>query len=66
VRLDVLAPGEEREITFIARAVAALSTGSLHVAIASANGGGLMLRQPFRVEGRPARIEAQPGFRLPG
>ena len=66
VRLDVLAPGEEREIAFMARAIAALSSGSLHVAIASTNGGGLMLRQPFRVEGRPVRIEAQPGFRLPG
>jgi hypothetical protein len=38
VRLDVLAPGEEREISFMASAVAALSSGSLHVA--NANGGG--------------------------
>ncbi len=49
-RLDVLAPGEERELTFVARAIAGLPSGSLHVAIATANGGGLMLRQPFRVE----------------
>jgi hypothetical protein len=65
VRLDVLAPGEEREIAFMVRAVATLLSGSLHVAIASANGGGLMLRQPFRVEGRLARLETWPGFRLP-
>jgi transglutaminase-like putative cysteine protease len=63
-RLDVLAPGEEREVTFTIRAVAALTSGSLHVAIASANGGGLMLRRPFRVEGRQVAIEAWPGLRL--
>lgn len=65
-RLDVLAPGEEREISFMTRAIATLSSGSLHVAIASTNGGGLMLRQPFRVEGPPSRIESQTSLRLPG
>jgi transglutaminase-like putative cysteine protease len=64
VRLEALAPGEEREITFIARAIAGLPSGSLHVAIATANGGGLLLRQPFRVEERPAQIEAWPGIQL--
>lgn len=64
VCLDGLAPREEREVAFMARAVAGLPSGSLHVAIATANGGGLLLRQPFRVEKRPAQIEAWPGVQL--
>jgi hypothetical protein len=64
IRFDMLMPGEEREIAFTARAIAALPSGSLHVSIASENGGGLMLRQPFRVEGHPDRIEALPSSRM--
>jgi|SRR5262245_22548638 len=64
-RFDALAPGEEREFGFLARAMVALESGSLHVAIASSNGGGLKLRQPFRIEGCPAGVEARPAFRLP-
>ncbi len=64
VRLDALAPGEEREITFIARASTGLASGSLHVSIATSNGGGLLLRKPFRVEERQVQIEAWPGVQL--
>jgi hypothetical protein len=63
--VDALAPGEEREFGFLTRAIAALDSGSLHVAIASSNGGGLKLRRPFRIEGRPAELEVRPAFRLP-
>jgi hypothetical protein len=63
-RVDALAPGEEREFRFVARAIAALESGSLHAAVASSNGGGLKLRQPFRIERRPADVEARPAFRL--
>lgn len=59
-RLDALAPGEEREIAFVIRAVAVLASGSLHVAIASANGGSLMLRHPFRVDAQAAPVMALP------
>jgi hypothetical protein len=60
-RFDALAPGEEREAAFDVRAVAELSSGSLHVAVGSANGGALMLRRPFRVElsaGLPSSLRA--------
>jgi hypothetical protein len=64
VRVDELQPGEEREVTATARAIAGLPSGSLHISIATANGGGLMLRQPFRVEEPAAPIEPRPAAEL--
>lgn len=49
-RYDVLAPAAVRETAMPIRALARLESGSLHVMLATANGGGLMVRKPFRIE----------------
>jgi hypothetical protein len=65
-RFEGLAPYEEREIWWTARAVAALDSGSLRVAVSTADGGGVVARRPFAVVGRLVAVDARPGFRPPG
>ena len=64
-QLETLSPREEREILLVVRAVAPLASGSLHIAVASTNAGGLMLRLPFRVEAIKPPLEAHPGVKVP-
>lgn len=59
-RIDVLRSGERREVEIKAMAVTKLPAGSLHVTFASANGGGVTLRHPFRVEPSPTPTDARP------
>ncbi|HRK95341.1 MAG TPA: transglutaminase-like domain-containing protein [Rhodospirillales bacterium] len=64
VQWDTLLPGEERQVELRIRAVAPLASGSLHVAVSTANGGGVMLRRPFQVDATPAPLAAGPAARL--
>ena len=64
-RAETLAAGEEREFIATARAVAELVSGSLHVSVATANGGGVKLRRPFRIAGEAAPLDTRPGLRPP-
>ncbi|TWF80030.1 transglutaminase superfamily protein [Pseudonocardia hierapolitana] len=59
--LGDLGPREEREITTGVTTVAGLDSGSVHVSLASAEGGGGILRHPIRIEAPEAPTDAGPG-----
>jgi hypothetical protein len=54
--LELLRPYESIEVVWSAQAAAPLASGSLHLAVDTSNGGGLMRRIPFRISGL-ARLE---------
>lgn len=58
--LGTLEAGEVRELAFSLRAIAAMASGSLHIALSCANGAGLLLRRPFRIEAGHAISTAAP------
>jgi len=57
--LGELEPGQEREVSWTLHPVGGLESGSLHVAVATANSGSLLLRRPFRVVGAEPTPTAQ-------
>jgi hypothetical protein len=65
VRIGTLKPGETREVTAQLKAVAPLASGSLHVAVATANGGGALLRNAFRIADCAHPAEARPALLRP-
>lgn len=56
-----LEPGGERVLTTGVVTAGRLDSGSLHVTLASAEGGGRVLRHPLRIEGPEAPVQAGPG-----
>lgn len=56
-------PYETRELSWAVRAIAPLRSASLFLAVASANGGGLRLRQPFTIAQPHRPPEGRPGFK---
>jgi hypothetical protein len=59
--LGDLRPGEEREISVEMTAIAPLDSGSLHITIASANGGSRVLRNHLRINGPLEQMPVHPG-----
>lgn len=48
--LEALEPHEAREVAWTVRALTHLRSGSIHVSLATADGGGVLLRRPFTVD----------------
>ena len=63
-RFEEIRPYESREVTFRLRAIAELRAGSLHIAVSSSNGGGILVRRPFKVAGEIPVIEATAGMQM--
>jgi hypothetical protein len=63
-RLEYIKLNESRDVSWSVTVVAPLLSGSLHVSVATTNGGGVFTHHPFTAIGATTKIDAYPGLYL--